>query len=216
MRAALIVTTSLLIVMPFQASAPAASDVPIPHLRPLHKDAARIVADGMAHSATFRSLANALEQSDVIVYVELRPDMQEGVGGSLRFLARSATHRFLRIQLSLSDSTLWRVALLGHELQHAVEVANAPDVDSSESLRALYRRIGVATGPDSYDSVAARQVGYVVRDELSSNSASGIRFARGRIDGDPAIAAGESLGSDGAASSDRDAAAPTANRIELR
>jgi hypothetical protein len=147
--------------------------------------------------------------------VELRPDMQEGVGGSLRFLARSATHRFLRIQLSLSDSTLWRVALLGHELQHAIEVANAPGVDSSESLRALYRRIGVATGPDSYDSVAARQAGYVVRDELSSNIASGVRFARGGIDGDPAMA-GESLGSDGAAASDRDPVVPTANRIELR
>ena len=68
-------------------------------------------------------------------------------------------------------------ALLGHELQHAVEVAEAPGIHSAGDLRALYREIGVRTGADSYDSIAARQAGFTVRDELTS-ARGGIHFAR--------------------------------------
>ena len=59
------------------------------------------------------------------------------------------------------------VGILGHELQHAVEVADAEDVTSAEGLGRLYRRIGVGTGPGMYDTEAARQTGYEVRAEAS-------------------------------------------------
>ena len=55
------------------------------------------------------------------------------------------------------------VALLGHELQHAVEVASAPDVMTPAQLATLYRRIGVPMGPGRYDSDAARTTGYRCR-----------------------------------------------------
>ena len=48
------------------------------------------------------------------VLTEASKDMRAGVGGSLRFLAESATDRFLRIQLNRSVARLWQVALLGH------------------------------------------------------------------------------------------------------
>ena len=44
------------------------------------------------------------------------------------------------------------VALLGHELQHAAEVADAPDVQTVGQFAALYRRIGVPSGAGRYDS----------------------------------------------------------------
>ena len=115
----------------------------------MQKEGAVLLCRGHGPLPSFRRLVNRLEQSDVIVYIDLRPDMRPDVGGSLRFLAESATDRFLRIQLNRSVAKLWRVALLGHELQHAVEVAEAPGIHSAEDLRMLYRQIGVRTGADT-------------------------------------------------------------------
>ena len=150
---------------------------PHAHVRAMQKEGARLLAEGMAHSPSFRRLVDRLEQSDVIVYIDVRPDMRPDVGGSLRFLAESATDRFLRIQLNRSVAKLWQVALLGHELQHAVEVAEASGIHSAEGLRMLYRQIGLRTGADTYDSMAARQAGFTIRDEIV-RARGDIRFAR--------------------------------------
>jgi hypothetical protein len=107
----------------------------------------------------------------------------------------STTHRFLRIQLNRAGSHEWLVALLGHELQHAIEVVEAPDVRSAADLGGLYRRIGVPIGPDTFDSVAARQAGYTVRHELTARG-TGLRVAKARPEPDP-VPTGESLGEDG-------------------
>jgi hypothetical protein len=149
---------------------------PRSHVRALQKDGEALLAEGMAHSPSFRRLVNRIEESDVIVYIDVRPDMRPGVGGSLRFLAESATDRFLRIQLNRSVARVWQVALLGHELQHAVEVIEAPGIHSAEDLRMLYRQIGVRTGLDTFDSIAARQAGITIRDEIA-RARGGIRFA---------------------------------------
>lgn len=194
MRAALAVVISAVVMAPL-AAAPKAPVNPYAHVRAMQKDAADIVAQGMAQSPTFRRLVNQLERSDVIVYVDLRPDMRDSIGGSLRFLAKSATHRFLRVQLNRADAPLWRVALLGHELQHAVEVAEAGDVGTSEDLRALYHRIGVRTGPDAYDSTAARDAGYTVRNELVASHGGNLRMAR--LAPVRPVSGGEALGDDG-------------------
>ncbi len=139
-----------------------------PHarVRPLQARVAQWLSTGIDRSATFRELVRRIEASDVIVYVEARHDLREGVGGSMRFIARSATDRLVRVQLNAAYSPPTLVALLGHELQHVVEVADHPEVQSSDDLREFYRRTGVRTGPNTFDSDAARLVGYVVREEI--------------------------------------------------
>ena len=96
----------------------------------------------------------------------------------MRFIARSATDRFVRIQLNADCSDQTLVALLGHELQHVVEVADHPEVQSPEDLRAFYRRTGMRTGPDTFDSEEARQTGYLVRAEIFRKPGD-LRLARG-------------------------------------
>jgi hypothetical protein len=194
MRAALSVVASALVIAPLHAAPPRAVN-PYAHVRPMQKDAEDLIAQGMAQSPTFRRLVNQIERSNVIVYVDLRPDMRESIGGSLRFLAKSATHRFLRVQVNRADTPLWRVALLGHELQHAVEVAEAGDIASSDDMRTLYHRIGVRTGPDAYDSMAAREAGYTVRDELVASHGDNLRLAS--LAALHPVSDGETLGDDG-------------------
>jgi hypothetical protein len=63
------------------------------------------------------------------------------------------------------------IALIGHELQHAVEIADAPSVVDSRSLRMEYQRIGYLTrrfrGPRlSFDTRAANDIGHRVLREI--------------------------------------------------
>ncbi len=177
MRLAISVLAILLAIAPLDAR-DSRNDPALTRIRPMQKDGARLVADGIAHSPTFRRLIDHLERSNVIVYIDLRPDMPLHRGGALRFLARSATDHFVKIHLNRVFSNKTLVALLGHELQHAVEIADAGGVDSAADLRDLYRRLGENTGIDQFDTVAARQVGYIVRQELSHRGSTDLQLAR--------------------------------------
>ena len=60
------------------------------------------------------------------------------------------------------------IAIAGHELQHALEVAAHPKVRDGKGMRALYERIGIRTGSfDRYDTAEAQSMGRRVRAELS-------------------------------------------------
>jgi hypothetical protein len=168
---------------------------PTTRVRPMDKRVEALLATGMDRSATFRQLVRRIEASDVIVYVEARHDLRDGLGASMRFITRSATHRFLRVQLNASSTSHTQVALLGHELQHVVEVADHPEVRSSEDVRDFYRRTGVRTGTDAFDSEAARHAGYLVRAEISRKPGD-LRLARAASAGEMRLLEGSSFGGD--------------------
>ena len=176
---------------------------PKTRIRPMHAPVESLVAAGMARSATFRALVRHLEASDVIVYIEARHDLRRGVGASMKYVTSSASDRFLRIQLNAAYNTNTLVALLGHELQHAVEVADHPEVQSADDLRVFYRKTGVRTGPDAFDSTAARETGYLVREEILRKPGDDLRIARRTpsgqeatlLDGSPIV--GESIAAPG-------------------
>ena len=62
------------------------------------------------------------------------------------------------------------MALLGHELRHAVELAEAPAVDDGDDYERLYDRIGYLSctraAPRCYETVAAVRAGRAVLGEL--------------------------------------------------
>jgi hypothetical protein len=153
------------------------SDNPHRHVRPTGALGRELIETGMARSATFRRLVHRIEASDVIVYVQLEPGLPTGIGGLLEFMGVGGDVRFLRITLGRQLHRPILVALLGHELQHAVEVADAPGVRSATQLEALYRSIGHPVGSHRYDSVAARSAGQTVRDELTGRGVNA-RVAR--------------------------------------
>ena len=142
-------------------------DDPHRHVRPTSPLGRELIETGIARSATFRRLIHRIEASDVIVYVQLQPGLPTGVGGVLEFIGAGRGVRFLRITLGSQFHRLMLVALLGHDLQHAVEVADAPAVWTAAQLEALYRNIGHPVGHHRYDSVAAQLTGQTVRDELN-------------------------------------------------
>ena len=107
-----------------------------------------------------------LEESDIIVYVEEVPRLPGALEGRMMMLTAAHGRRYVRIQLALRGATDDSIAVLGHELQHAVEVAQETGVIDQATLAALYRRIGTRGGPEVYDTRAAQDVGRIVRREL--------------------------------------------------
>jgi hypothetical protein len=128
-----------------------------------------LMAEGLQRSRTFASLVTALNRTDVIVYIESVMTLPKDTMGRLIMTPRAGEFRYLRIQIRAELSRREAIALIGHELQHALEIADAQDVRDTTSLIKLYERIGhQSLGEHAYDTEAARDTGRVVRRELAS------------------------------------------------
>jgi hypothetical protein len=102
------------------------------------------VLRGTARSPTFRGLVERLSASDVVVYIERRHVTGSGSGFN-QFVSSTPQARYVRIVLDVTDANDGVVGLLGHELRHALEVADAPSVVDQDTYAALYRAIGTAS-----------------------------------------------------------------------
>jgi hypothetical protein len=148
----------------------ASADVPLTP-RPLDPAAAGIFERAVARSSSVRALVRELESSDVIVHIETCWQLPDGANGSMRFVTRSGGYRYVRITIAAGLPANSRTAILGHELQHAVEIARskAGDVDS---VRKLFESKGYRTRGwhDVFETEAAQRVEKAIRSELASRT----------------------------------------------
>lgn len=140
-----------------------------PHLRPQDDRVAAALRDGAKRSATFKSLVERIERSQVIVYVALNPTMKSNLNGMLTWMTQAGGFRYVRASISPDLSSDQMIATVAHELQHAVEVIEDESVTDEKTLTALYQRIGKPSGsqtPSRWETAAAQQTGNQVRREL--------------------------------------------------
>jgi hypothetical protein len=161
--ASLLLTTSIAFA-PLTESA--ALDSPHRRVRTQDRSVRQLLKRGFNYSATFAGLMARLEQGNVIVYVEEVPRLPGALEGRMLMLPTAHGQRYVRIQIVLRGTLVESVALLGHELQHAVEVAQEAAVDDQQKLAALYQRIGHSGGAHVYDTIAAQEIGRLIRREL--------------------------------------------------
>jgi hypothetical protein len=153
----------------FAASAQAADDQPAnPHVRILESCRPSLVTQATRLSPTVHELVDQLERSDLVVYVRCTAFKDSSITGRLSFLGSVSDRRYVVIELKLHEQYSSQIAILAHELQHAVEVASAPQVRSSETMAEHYRKIGIAVDdhPMIFETAAAREVGERVHREL--------------------------------------------------
>jgi hypothetical protein len=140
------------------------------HIRTTDQRLIRLVQDGVRASETFRRLVDRLNRSDVVVYLECSPGSQSS-DGRLTFISSVAGLRYVHVRVARLPAADVQIALIGHELQHAVEIADAPGVVDSRSLAREYQRIGFLspriTPGVSFDSDAAVEAGNRVLRELT-------------------------------------------------
>ena len=142
---------------------------PASRLRPASTFVAGVIEEGICRSATLRSMVATLQTTDLIVYVTMAPLSDRRVGGGLQYVGVTATDRVLRIVLRFSLDRTARMAMLGHELQHAIEVASAPEIRSQKTLEDYYRAHGVPGATEStYETDAAHRMEFRVREEVTA------------------------------------------------
>ncbi len=151
------------------------------HVRAVDRSSARLVEEGYKRSPTLQRLLHALESNKIIVYIEQRPLKAQGVGGFLALVENPALP-FVRIVLDRQMASDPLLGLLGHELQHALEIAQG-NVKTSRELERLYDAIGSdGVVKHSYDSLAARRMGEAVMRDLLNHA----DLARAAGDPEPA------------------------------
>jgi hypothetical protein len=138
--------------------------------RRVRSDDARIkklLADGLRKSATFGDLVSALNRTDVIVYIQASTTLPATLDGRLLLAVGPQRQRYLRVQIRLNLPANELIALIGHELRHAIEIGESPEVVDEGSMIRLYERIGERGDRcNHYDTIAARETGRRVRTEL--------------------------------------------------
>jgi hypothetical protein len=138
-------------------------------LRPQDQRITLVLQEGAARSATFKSLVDRIEASNVIVYVAINPILRSSLSGALTWMTRAGEYRYVRASISTESTFDQMIASVAHELQHAVEVIEDESVIDEKSLVALYKRIGQpsrAAGPSGWETIAAQKTATQVRREL--------------------------------------------------
>ncbi len=126
---------------------------------------------GLLRSPTLRELESRLENSSVIIYLA-RAALPGLLAGRTRLIGAGGGWRFLSVEVDERVGPLDLLTVIGHELRHAVEIADAAEVVDLPSLEALYRRIGQESRRSEgqshwYETREAQETGQRVREELT-------------------------------------------------
>ena len=144
-----------------------------PAVRTTNARLATLIRDGVRFSPTFQTLADRLSTSDLIVFIDPDNFAPEGLDGRLTFVASAPGVRYVRIRVAHYPDAARQIAIIGHELQHAVEIADHPAIVDEESLGRVYSRIGYSNNmllprTHTFDTEAAVKTGRQVYRELTT------------------------------------------------
>ena len=132
-----------------------------PHVRSSVPRLAALLTRGVECSSTLRHLVATLDASDIIVHIEAKQRRPSLSGYLAHHIVAVAGIRYLRIYVEMHGAERQLIALIGHELQHAVEVAQAADARTSADLKRVFDRLGVSWGCHAAGCYETRAAGDV-------------------------------------------------------
>jgi hypothetical protein len=123
---------------------------------------------------TVRDLVTKIDRSDVLVYL-IGSNEPGNWRGKTRFVSAAAGARMLIVTINLALESPERIAVLGHELQHVHEVAEAPEVVDLEGFRRFFARTGdqISLAGNEFETVAAQAIERRVLQEVTRVRLSG-------------------------------------------
>jgi hypothetical protein len=164
----------LLAVLP-PAGADDLDEEPKPRLRTFDRGTRAFIERGLAQSASLRQLVDRLERTDVVVYVKCGR-LRAGLDGQLTFVSAAGGLRYVIVQIAWQLPPPRRIATLGHELQHALEIAAHPAIVDQASMQHAYAAIGFErerfSHGTAYDTEAAIHAGTRVLKEITTRETS--------------------------------------------
>ena len=143
----------------------------------------RLISAGIERSTTFGAAVRRLDASDLIVEVQCGRFRQSSRLGRTVLLTTRPGVRYVLVEIACGLTPDAGLQILGHELRHAVEIADAPWVVDEPSLGRHYTHIGFSTcavqgaGHGEFETAGALEAGDRVHYELSHPDASTRRIA---------------------------------------
>jgi hypothetical protein len=146
----------------------------MPHLRILDGPLKSLFEHGLIQSPTLRELADKVEAAPILVFVEGDIRMSERLGARLQFVTSVDGVRYVRVDINCTLAPRRQIALLAHELQHALEIAERPDIVDIEAMESMYEDIGFQSFENgrhrSFETRAAIDVQEIVDRELGGRA----------------------------------------------
>jgi hypothetical protein len=161
------IVMALAVVPGAAAAGPASAD---PRLRPAEVSASALVADALSRSAIVRDLADGLRGTDVVAYVRVGPCVEGERDSSIHFVGRSKYDRFMVIKINETLSPDRQIALVGHELQHAVDMAKASWITDSARMQQYFVVTGWKLGypENGFETLSALHTERKIGQELAT------------------------------------------------
>jgi len=149
------------------------------HLRSENPAITRLIARADQRSITFHGLLEDMARTDGLVYVETGLCGHGVRACMLHSITRSGPFRLLRILIdpqSANTDDAHLAGIIGHELQHALEVLSNPKITSGAAMFNFYNRTAPASG--AFETAAARLVGDRVIGEMAIRGGDELKLAR--------------------------------------
>jgi hypothetical protein len=141
------------------------------HVRGTGSFARWVIDSGVTYSVTVSALAGQLEKTDVVAYVSIA-SITSGTAKTT-MLNGAGPIRYLLITIDNRLTPDVMVEMLGHELQHVLEIAEARDVRDKKGLIALYQRIGLHKGAtNQFETLLAQEMGRRARRDMINRPAA--------------------------------------------
>lgn len=135
-------------------------------VRPQGEAIRAAVAVGLDRSATFRRLHDAIDASDGMVYVVEGMCRRNVHACLLHTVTVAGPYRVLLIRVDPQKASACElVGVIGHELQHAMEVLSDPTVRNDTAIYWLFERIGKA-GSERFETAEALAAGSAIEREV--------------------------------------------------
>jgi hypothetical protein len=147
------------------SASPAEPGSPFYHVRSADRRVVELMRKGYARSATFRRLVDAIERTNVMVYVQPSSWLPVPMRACLRFAGVAGRFRYLRVLFTSNKGVEEATALIGHELQHVLEVGGATEILDTAAFEDFYRRKGHES-VNGFDTEVANTIGRSIEDEL--------------------------------------------------
>ena len=165
-------TLTLLALLVAPPPSMAAESIPDSLRRPIRSTDRRLrmlLDEGLRISPTLRALVARLSRSDVVVYLRC-DESSTAAGGRLTFVSSAGGYRYVVVRMT-RFARAQQIAIMAHELQHAVEIADTPAIVDGQSLAREYHRMGYVNAHTplpgiAFDTEAAVRVGEQVLREL--------------------------------------------------
>ena len=130
---------------------------------------ATLIEHASERSTTFRGLLTTINASDGIVYIE--PGMcGHGMRACFVNVTKAGSNRMLWVMLDARGVDCDLMAVIGHELQHTIEVLGDPAVTNTTTMYFFYGQRADAGSRPAFETIEAKRVGEAVRAEVRQAS----------------------------------------------